>query len=207
MFLQAYLIRISCSTGSRFPFPSSTSTFSQRSTQSSDFLEHLGDTVMRSRRWAEVSWSWNDQVMQEPPAESMHILFISTASSVGESSPIEPGTWARCVGTLCLPLWYQLLDFQVIAKANHPKMSYPKPKGGKTRRVFQKVEKLSSGGSSAGYWLGTRAVMPDALLWRAVLCRVIGKLFILSGLGLSGPGYQVDKKLEISQGREPGHAL
>lgn len=86
-------------------------------------------------------------------------------------------------------------------------MSYPKPKGGKTRRVFQKVEKLSSGGSSARYWLGTRAVMPDALLWRAVLCRVISKLFILSGLGLSGPGYQVDKKLEISQGREPGHTI
>lgn len=50
-------------------------------------------------------------------------------------------------------------------------------------------------------------IILDTLLSKGVLYSIIGSLFILSGLGLPGTGYRVDKKPEMSLGGEPGHPI
>lgn len=45
------------------------------------------------------------------------------------------------------------------------------------------------------------------LLSKGVPDPIVGRLSILSGLGLPGTGYQVIKRPGISLGREPGHPI
>lgn len=119
-------------------------------------LEHSGNTAtaVGTGAQAKASRSWNDQVMQDLPAESVRICSFQLLPQ------LDRITLGGCAGTPYPPLWCQHLDFQVFAKASHPAMGYPEPKGGKTRRGSQRVKNLSSGGirEHCCYVLGTNAI-------------------------------------------------
>lgn len=54
--------------------------------------------------------------MQELTAQSVHILYISTPSSVVECSPADPRGLARCIGTPCPPWISRSMSRQTIQR-------------------------------------------------------------------------------------------
>lgn len=147
--------------------------------------------------------------MQELPADSMGAAFIPPPNSdVGKGSPADPGNLYQ-VHWHPVPVLVPALGFQVIAKANHPKTGLLK-----TQKRWNKMGPLElrilRGPSEhcccvpSTNTTGCRGGALDTLPLRSLLYPIIGRLFILLGLGLPGTGYRVDRKPEISLGRELG---
>lgn len=146
--------------------------------------------------------------MLEPPARIRAQFVHVNCFLRGENSPADPrglgGSWVPHTHPCGTNVW---ISRSLLRKPS--KDVLPKPKGGKTRRGPQRVESLRSGGLHEQYCcvpgtqhqLGTWAIILGTLLSKGVPDPIVGRLFILSGLGLPGTGYQSDQKARNFPGK------
>lgn len=161
--------------------------------------------------WKELSTgkgsgSWNGQARAEATCRTRALVLGSSQllPQPRGTSPADPGNLGQVCWTLSPPLWLQHPYIQVIAKADHLKVGYPKPKVSKTRRGSQSTENLGPGGPSGcdchmpgthtGWEHTISYDMLDIVPSEDSLDPVVGRRLILLGLGLPGTGYHVNSK-------------